>query len=158
MTATPIVLVDHSDPAVVTVTMNRPEKRNALSIALIERLTETVNAAARDPNARVVVLRGNGPAFCAGLDLAEAADPRHADRSAEVLSGLYLAICRSPLVVIAAARGAALGGGGAAGGLRFGRRRRRPEGRLPGSPARPGGRPHHSATSSAARGPDGYGS
>src|SRR3982750_3416528 len=105
------ILVDAADPAVTVVTLNRPDKRNALSIALIEQLTAAVRAAEADRARRVVVLRGAGPAFCAGLDLHEAADPAAAGRSAEALAALYLAIVRSPLVVVAVARGAAFGGG-----------------------------------------------
>jgi methylglutaconyl-CoA hydratase len=106
-----LVLVDLSDPAVATVTLDRPDKRNALSVAMVEQLTDAIRSAAADPARRAVVLRGNGPVFCAGLDLKEAADPAIAHRSAESLAGLYLAICQSPLVVVAAAQGAAYGGG-----------------------------------------------
>jgi len=105
------LLVDAADPAVTVVTLNRPDKRNALSIALIEQLTAAVREAGVDRGRRVVVLRGAGPAFCAGLDLREAADPAAAHRSADALAALYLAVARSPLVVIAAAQGAAFGGG-----------------------------------------------
>jgi methylglutaconyl-CoA hydratase len=105
------VLVDATDPAVTVVTLNRPDKRNALSIALIEQLTAAIREAEADCARRVIVLRGAGPVFCAGLDLHEAADPATAGRSAEALAELYLSISRSPLVVIVAAQGAAFGGG-----------------------------------------------
>jgi methylglutaconyl-CoA hydratase len=106
-----LVLVDATDPALVVLTLNRPDKRNALSVALIEQLTATVKRAGNEPQRRVIILRGSGPVFCAGLDLTEAADPATAGRSAEALAALYLAICQSPLVTIAAAQGAAYGGG-----------------------------------------------
>ena len=99
------------DGAVAIVTINRPEKRNALSIELIDCLTGAIRAAADDPRRRVVIVRGEGPGFCAGLDLNEAAIPANAERSAESLAALYETICQSPLVTIAAARGAAFGGG-----------------------------------------------
>src|SRR6478609_3518223 len=57
-------------PAAV-VTINRPDKRNALSRALIAALTDAARRAADDPAARCVILTGNGPAFCAGMDLDE---------------------------------------------------------------------------------------
>src|SRR5207253_2313424 len=99
-------------PAVRALSLNRPEKRNALSVELIEQLTEAVRAASNEPRLRVLILRGNGPAFCAGLDLHEAgASPDSVGRSAEALAALYLEILRSPLVTIAAAQGAAIGGG-----------------------------------------------
>ncbi len=91
--------------------MNRPDKRNALSIAMIEGLTAALRDAAADRARRVVILRGEGPVFCAGLDLKEAADPSVAHRSAEALARLYETICTSPLVIIAAAQGSAMGGG-----------------------------------------------
>lgn len=110
MALTP-VRTDETDPAVTVLTLDRPEKRNALSVELIERLTDAVRAAGADAGRRALVLRGAGPAFCAGLDLAEAAAPEKAGRSAESLATLYEAIAGSRLVTIAAAHGAAVGGG-----------------------------------------------
>ena len=106
-----LVLVDRGRPHVIVLTLNRPEKRNALSIELIERLESEIRGAAADLNRRVIILAANGPAFCAGLDLSEASDPARAHRSAEALAALYATLCQSPLVTIAAARGAAFGGG-----------------------------------------------
>jgi len=54
---------------VARVTLNRPELRNAFDDALIGRLTAAFHDVQKDPNVRVVVLAGNGPAFCAGADL-----------------------------------------------------------------------------------------
>jgi methylglutaconyl-CoA hydratase len=96
---------------VTILTLNRPAKRNALNIELIAQLHDAVRAANDDLNRRVIILRGEGPVFCAGLDLAEAAEPQKAGRSAEALAGLYGAIAQSPLMTIAAAHGAAIGGG-----------------------------------------------
>lgn len=105
------LVVDGSDSAIVILTLNRPEKRNALSVELIETLHEAVVAAGGEAGRRVIIIRGNGPAFCAGLDLAEAQDAAMADRSAKALAALYESIVRSPLVTIAVAQGAAFGGG-----------------------------------------------
>jgi methylglutaconyl-CoA hydratase len=107
----PLVLVETVEESVVRVTLNRPEKRNAMSVALMEQLREAVRAAAGDPRRRVLILRGNGPVFCAGLDLQEASIAAQAEPSARALAGVYEAICLSPLVTIAAAQGAAMGGG-----------------------------------------------
>lgn len=52
-------------------TLNRPEKRNTLSFELMDDLLEKLNLLAKDQNIRIVVIRGNGPAFCAGHDLNE---------------------------------------------------------------------------------------
>jgi len=62
------LLVETRD-GVATLTLNRPELRNAFDDAQIERLTRALRAAEVDGAARVVVIAGNGPAFCAGADL-----------------------------------------------------------------------------------------
>ena len=62
------ILVEQ-DGSTAVVTLNRPERRNALSLEMLQELTLAVRAL--EPEARVVVLRGNGPAFSAGHDLAE---------------------------------------------------------------------------------------
>ena len=62
-------LVVHSRDAVTTLTLNRPEIRNAFDDAQIARLTQALRTAEADPAVRVVVIAGNGPAFCAGADL-----------------------------------------------------------------------------------------
>jgi len=69
-TAAPILLAEAQD-GVVRLTLNRPEKRNALSQELLARLEEQLERIAADAAARVVVLAANGPAFCAGHDLGE---------------------------------------------------------------------------------------
>ena len=106
-----LVLIERDDPAITMLMLNRPEKRNALSLALIESLHRSILSASADPACRVLILRGNGPAFCAGLDLTEAAQPDGHERSAKALADLYEALGTSPLVTIAAAHGAAMGGG-----------------------------------------------
>jgi methylglutaconyl-CoA hydratase len=106
-----LVLIDNHDPQITIVTLNRADKRNALSIALMDQLTAAFAAAANDPNRRAIVLRAEGPSFCAGLDLTEASDPANSHRSAKAAAKMYLAITTSPLIAVAAARGAAVGGG-----------------------------------------------
>jgi methylglutaconyl-CoA hydratase len=106
-----VLQIDDSNPAITILSMNRPEKRNALSIELIEQLTRAVDQANKDLNRRVIILRGEGPVFCAGLDLKEASDPNKAHGSAVGLCEMYKAICESPLITIAQAQGAAMGGG-----------------------------------------------
>ena len=56
---------------ICTITLNRPDKRNALNGTMIEQLRAAFARVAADTTVRVVVLRANGPAFCAGLDLSE---------------------------------------------------------------------------------------
>jgi len=64
-------IVRERDGAVATIVLNRPERRNALSLALIEQLTATLDELERDESLRVVVLGARGPAFCSGHDLVE---------------------------------------------------------------------------------------
>ena len=68
--ASDVVLVDVSD-RVATITLNRPEARNALSSTLLRALNDALTNADRDDDVDVIVLTGADPAFCAGLDLKE---------------------------------------------------------------------------------------
>ena len=78
MTAAP-ELVSECGGGLARLTLNRPDKRNALSRELLLRLRETQEALANDPTARVVVLAARGPAFCAGHDLGEMVGCAEAD-------------------------------------------------------------------------------
>lgn len=100
-----------SSGAITTVTLNRPAKRNALNLALLGQLGPALAAAESDRAQRVLVLRGAGPVFCAGLDLAEAADPELASRSAELLGNTLWRLATTRLSTIAAVQGAAIAGG-----------------------------------------------
>lgn len=73
---TELVLADDPAPHVRRLTLNRPDKRNALSNALRGRLFELLRAADADPDVRVVIIRGAGTCFSAGYDLAQ--DPSEA--------------------------------------------------------------------------------
>ena len=110
-----IVQYAHRGSAAV-VTINRPDRRNALSRALIAELTEAFLRASTDPDARSVILTGTGTAFCAGMDLDElrgtlgdGADMVWDD--AAKLSALYELIYTLPKPTIAAVNGAAVAGG-----------------------------------------------
>lgn len=109
-------LLVRREGAVLTVALNRPDKRNALSAELIARLTEALDAADLDPDVRVVVLRGEGRDFCAGADLAEllASAGRAVgenETDALRLGDVFLRIRRLPKPVVAAVQGSALAGG-----------------------------------------------
>jgi len=65
------VLADEPAPYVRRLTLNRPDKRDALSHALRSRLFELLREADADPEVRVVIIRGAGKSFCAGYDLAQ---------------------------------------------------------------------------------------
>jgi len=106
-----IVLVDTSRPHIRVITLNRPEKRNALSIPLLEALCHALDEANQDAETRVVIITGAGPVFCAGLDLTEARDPEKAHRSGELVGRALKGIMNSPHTTISAVRGAAIAGG-----------------------------------------------
>ena len=106
-----LVLMEMSKPGVWTLTLNRSEKRNALNVPMLDRLVEAFTELGRRSDARIVILRGAGPAFCSGLDLSEASHPESAHRSAHVLAATLACIWESPLLSIAAAHGAAIAGG-----------------------------------------------
>ena len=107
----PLVLLEPLDLGVSVVTLNRPERRNALSIALMHELCEAIQSVAADPRERVVILRGAGPAFCAGLDLQEAADPNLIDSSADAVRRMLSTVRETSLITICAAHGGAIAGG-----------------------------------------------
>jgi methylglutaconyl-CoA hydratase len=106
-----VILVEPLERGIVSVTLNRPERRNALSIELVERLWVELEKLADDKASRVVILRGAGPVFCAGLDLKEAADESLVDRSASAVSRALDLLRGTPLITIAAVQGGALAGG-----------------------------------------------
>ena len=98
-------------PGVAVLTFNRPERRNALSIAMLRRLAGELEWLAAEPAVRVVILRAEGPVFSAGLDLSEAANPDLAGESARCVGAAIHALRQSPLVSIAAVHGGAYAGG-----------------------------------------------
>ena len=105
------VLIDSTDPAVTVITLNRPLKRNALSVQLLQELLAALQSFSQESDRRVLILNANGPVFCAGLDLKESADRENRQQSADLLAGVYKTLVACPQVTIAAAQGAAIGGG-----------------------------------------------
>ncbi len=101
---------------VAILTLNRPDKRNALSRQLIAQLTAAFATANADPGVRCIVLTGHGPAFCAGMDLNELrgtlTDPTEVIwEDAHKLSALFECIYQSSKPTVAAVNGAAVAGG-----------------------------------------------
>jgi methylglutaconyl-CoA hydratase len=97
--------------------MNRPDRRNALSRGLIAALSDAFQRARDDTAARCVILTGAGPAFCAGMDLAELEETLHQREESAVwddalrLATLYDLIYTLPKPTIAAVNGPAVAGG-----------------------------------------------
>jgi enoyl-CoA hydratase/carnithine racemase len=108
------ILLEDLDRGVLRLTLNRPEARNALSVALMSALTEALGGAAQDPRVRVVIIAGAGPAFCAGHDLREIRGEQSRETYERIFaqcSELMLTIVRLPKPVIAEVHGVATAAG-----------------------------------------------
>lgn len=109
----PTLLVENRG-AVRILTLNRPEKRNALDTALTQVLLHEMKAADADESVGCVILTGAGPGFCAGADLSEfrgLKDPKAAETRAELTMQLHLSFPQLRVPVVTAINGAAMGGG-----------------------------------------------
>jgi len=114
------VLVDDVAPHVKQITLNRPERLNALDFPLTGELHDALDAVGGDANCRVVVLTGAGRAFCAGLDLKDFGTPpkpgEHPHAHAgiggqEFMANLTVHMRSTPQIIVAAVNGPAYGGG-----------------------------------------------
>ena len=114
------VLVERPRENVALVTLNRPERMNAMAFDVMVPLKESLEAISNDNSVRAVVLTGAGHGFCSGADQSSAGSPPHIDgltrpsialRAMEILDDVVLAIRRMHRPVIAAVNGAAIGGG-----------------------------------------------
>jgi len=98
-------------PGVALVTLDRPLKRNALSIALLKQLVDAIDRLAADGQTRVAILRGAGAVFSAGLDLTEAANMSLVRESADCVAAALYTLRHSTIISIAAVHGGAYAGG-----------------------------------------------
>jgi len=101
------------DGKVATITLDRPEARNALNGAMCEDLRRAAMTAAADEEVKIVFVRGAGPVFCAGADLKERQGKTGDDIRARRIKGFaaYHALESLPMPAIAIVHGAALGSG-----------------------------------------------
>lgn len=100
------------DDGIATITLNRPEKRNAMNTAVLDGLDRYFRELETHPDVRVIVVRGEGTAFCAGLDLRELNARQHSDQGAESgIVDLLGTIETSRHPTIAVVQGDALAGG-----------------------------------------------
>jgi enoyl-CoA hydratase/carnithine racemase len=105
------ILVGRDGP-ITTITLNRPEKRNALTTAMIGRLHGEIERVAGDGDVRVLVLRSAGSVFCAGLDLRELAEQRAAGAAeTHTLEEALHLLEALPQPTIAVVQGEAVAGG-----------------------------------------------
>jgi 2-(1,2-epoxy-1,2-dihydrophenyl)acetyl-CoA isomerase len=111
-----VLLIERAE-GVATLTLNRPESMNSLSVELKEALRDTLAEVSADRSIRAVVLAGTGRGFCVGQDLREhvalleANDPAPLETVTEHYNPIVLSIARMPKPVIAAVNGMAAGAG-----------------------------------------------
>jgi enoyl-CoA hydratase/carnithine racemase len=106
------LLVDRAPNGVVTVTMNRPEKKNALNAAMFGELHTVFREVNDSTTDRVLVITGAGDAFCSGADLGDrGSDTRHPTARLHWVADIALALHRIPKPVIAKVNGVAAGAG-----------------------------------------------
>ena len=124
------VLFEEIEPGIVLLTLNRPERRNALSSQLLAALHASVDRIAGDPAIRVVILTGGGAGFCSGADMKSDGDMTGTGgtpmgdllsrvqgsvtrtfAAQEMMASLFERVHRLRQPVIAAVHGAAVGGG-----------------------------------------------
>jgi len=94
---------------VVQITLNRPEKRNALNVALLQELKKALKTHLQD--SRIVILRGAGQGFCGGLDLNEARELPMQEHLGSTLRDCLILLAEAPSITIAAVQGCVLAGG-----------------------------------------------
>lgn len=107
------LITQQNQDGVLTITLNRAQRMNALSRALVDALIEALDASVHDASVRILVLRGEGRAFCAGADLKERAEmqPDEVVTFVSKLRAMMEKIRKHPKVTIAHITGFALGGG-----------------------------------------------
>jgi len=110
------VVIYSVDGSVARITLNRPEKRNALNDAVVSGLKQSLRRASKDPSVRVVVISGAGKDFCSGADLSAlqkiaGASVAENSEDARSLLELFLLIRQLSMPVVAAVTGRALAGG-----------------------------------------------
>jgi enoyl-CoA hydratase/carnithine racemase len=104
-------LLSAREGRLLRLTLNRPDKRNALDAALCRELVDALDGAAADPSVGAILLLANGKVFCAGMDLAEIEGGCDTDEITALHERLFTAGARLTKPLIAGIHGAALGGG-----------------------------------------------
>ena len=107
----PLVLRTAPEDGVVTLTLNRADKRNALSIALRDEMSDALDDLAVDESVKTVVITGAGDVFSAGFDLREFQQPELTDQLWASSDRFHATVLGFPLPLVAAVNGPAIAGG-----------------------------------------------
>ncbi len=114
-TAAALTTLEMVSPAIAVLMLDRPERRNALSVALRDEIVDRLEGLAADEELKVVVITGAGDVFCAGFDLREFdrgfAEPAFAEELWASSDRYHHAVAEFPLITIAAVNGPAIAGG-----------------------------------------------
>jgi enoyl-CoA hydratase len=117
---TDTVIIERPEPAIAILTLNRPERLNALSYELVVDLHDALDVIGGDTECKVAILTGAGRGFCSGLDLRDYGTPPRADEhphankaigGQEFMANLTVHLRKTPQVIIGAINGPAFGGG-----------------------------------------------
>ncbi len=115
-----VVALEKLSSTISTITLNRPERLNAMTFELVGQLHDALDEVGADTDCKVVILTGAGRAFCSGLDLRDFGRPPAAGEHPRInkaidgqafMSNLTVHLRQTPQIVIAAVNGAAFGGG-----------------------------------------------
>ncbi len=109
------IILSVSD-SVATVSLNRPEVRNAMNILMVKEIADCFTYLSKQSDVRIIILRGNGDSFCAGADIqhmkhAGGQSPEENKSDSQLLSDLYYAVDHCPQPVVGFLHGHAFGGG-----------------------------------------------
>src|SRR6195952_5562427 len=115
-----VVTLEKVEGSISRITLNRPERLNAMTFGLVGELHDALDEVAADSDCKVVILTGAGRGFCAGLDLRDFGTPpapgehRRINKAIDgqaFMSNLTVHLRQTPQLVIGAVNGAAFGGG-----------------------------------------------
>lgn len=100
-----VLITEQIEPGIALIKLNRPSKRNALNVELLQALCEQIEELESLPDQRVLILCGEDPVFCSGMDLSEK------EEKGDLIAKLYQLLRHSSLLTLAAVQGAVLAGG-----------------------------------------------
>lgn len=106
-----LVHVNTKHPQITILTLQRAEKRNALNSDMMKQISQAIDEASNNANQRVLILRGDGPVFCSGMDLLEASDSAQAETTTSLVMQMLKKIYTTHLITIAAVHGSAMAAG-----------------------------------------------